>query len=142
MRIILLIMIGLSFLKADFIRDDIKEIVIDTSTNLMWEDDTNASTVTKNWSDAITYCENLNLGGYSDWHLPNKNELYMLADRSKYNPAISDVFQNTNSSDYWSSTTLASGTSDAWLVGFYDGYGDLRVKTNTLFVRCVRPSDN
>ena len=142
MRIILLIMIGLSFLKAEFIRDDLKSIVIDTSTNLIWQDDANVTSVDMNWSEAITHCEDMSLGGYSDWHLPNYNELYMLADRSKINPAISDVFQNTNSSYFWSSTTFVSAPSSAWDVYFYDGLGNWLGKTNADFVRCVRPSDN
>ncbi len=33
---------------------------------------------TMSWSDAIDYCNNLTACGYSDWHLPNINELRTL----------------------------------------------------------------
>ena len=46
-----------------FTRDDIKQTVTDTTTGLMWQDDPEAKTVVKTWSDAIAYCENKTLGG-------------------------------------------------------------------------------
>ena len=126
---------------ADFIRDESKEIVIDTTTNLMWQDDSNASSLQTNWSDAIAYCENLTLGGYDDWYLPNFNELFMLADRSIYDPALSPVFKNVSSSVYWSATTSANDNSYAWAVGFSSGYDNDDDKTNSYYVRCVRLAD-
>ena len=50
--------------------------ISDINTKLMWEKfplDTR-----KVWDDAINLCENLNLGGYSDWHLPIIDELRTL----------------------------------------------------------------
>ena len=138
-RYILGLFLLVSLMKADFIRDNTKEVVLDTRTNLMWQDDSDAKTIKKNLSDAINYCENLTLGGYNDWHLPNYNELYYLADRSKYHPAIDSAFKNVASSDYWSSTTDASYTSYAWGVDFYYyGDGSWLNKSNTYSVRCVR----
>ena len=32
----------------------------------------------KKWQEAIVYCENLKLGGYDDWKLPNKDTLKAL----------------------------------------------------------------
>ena len=138
--LILCVLVNLAF--ADFIRDDAKKVVIDTTTNLVWQDDSNASSITKNWSDAVAYCENLTLGGYSDWHLPNFNELYMLADRTIYNPALSPVFNNVSSSNYWSATTSASLSSNAWSVYFNYGYDYWNYKTHSNFVRCVRLADD
>lgn len=138
MKIILLIMIGLSLLQADFIRDDTKEVVLDTTTNLMWQDDANVTTVTKNWLDAIDYCETSTLGGFTDWRMPNHNELYLLADRSAYNPAISSVFTNINNFFYWCSTTLIIDINAAWGVTFSYSYNNADPKTNTHYFRCVR----
>ncbi|VAY88365.1 hypothetical protein MNB_ARC-1_976 [hydrothermal vent metagenome] len=134
-------------LEADFIRDDIKEVVVDTSTNLMWQDNNDTNTTTKEWNDAIDYCEALDFAGYSDWHLPNFNELYGLVDKSKYNPATSSVFQNTASRKddyYWSSTLLEDHfpASNAWIIGFLDGTDDSNGKTADNFVRCVRVLDD
>lgn len=122
---------------AEYLRDSTKEVVLDTSSGLMWQD--NAVGSTMSWATAITTCEALELGGFSDWRLPNYNELYQLADRSRTNPAISPVFVNTSSSSvYWSATTNASDTSDAWYVDFSNGVGYWNDETYTYYVRCVR----
>lgn len=61
----------------------------------MWQKDTApGSQLGKyTWEQALTYCENLVLGVYSDWRLPNRNELQSLVDYSRYNLATS--FPNT-----------------------------------------------
>jgi hypothetical protein len=129
---------------GEFLRDSTKEVVLDTSTNLMWQDNNQSigDSNKKNWQDAISFCHSLSLGGYDDWYLPNFNQLYALANRSTYNPAISDVFENVVSSNYWSSTTNASNTSHAWNVYFSYGDDSYHNKTYTRYVRCVREQDN
>ena len=121
-----------------YTRDDTKEIVTDNITGLMWQDDADASSVTKNWSDAKTYCENLTLGGYTDWRLPSIDELEGIVDFEHYNPAIDPTFQHVTSYFYWSSTTYAVRTDYAWIVNFGSGYSDGGGKTRTSYVRCVR----
>ena len=136
MRQILLIMIGLSaFSYGDFTRDNATQVVTDNTTGLQWQDDAN---ITKTWTQAIDYCESLTLGGYSDWRLPNFNELYFMADRSKRNPAIDSAFQNVVSYYYWSSTTVVGYEDTAWNVYFYYGYDYWDYKSNSHYVRCVR----
>ena len=137
MKKTLLITIGLSaMLFADFTRN--RDMVTDTTTGLQWQDNTEASTVTKNWTEAIDYCENLTLGGYSDWRLPNINELKSIVDRSKSNPAIVDAFINVSSNYYWSSTTSVDYEGNAWVVGFNLGYVGNYLKSYSYYVRCVR----
>ncbi|MEK7846656.1 MAG: DUF1566 domain-containing protein, partial [Nitrospinota bacterium] len=95
--------------------------------------------VTRTWESAITYCEGLSLGSYTDWRLPNIKELKSIVDNTKYNPSIDTTyFPNTNSSIYWSSTTVADLTSYAWGVDFYDGYVYYDFKSYNGYVRCVR----
>jgi len=136
MRVILLILIGLSSLSlADFSRSG--DIVIDNITKLQWQD--NKVTDKMNWQEAIDYCQSLNLGGYSDWRLPNKNELISIVDYSKYNPAIDNQFQNTISYYYWSATSNGSSSNAAWYVRFYSGHTySSGYKYDGLYVRCVR----
>ena len=119
-------------------RDSAKGIVIDTRTGLVWQDDAAAATTTATWANAITTCENLVLGGYSDWRLPNINELKSIRDMSRSSPAIDTAFVNTATDYYWSSTSYAAATTNAWVVGFDDGgvYG--YDKGNSTYVRCVR----
>ena len=137
MRIILLIMIGFSSLVfADFTKNG--DIVTDNKTGLQWQDNADASTTTKIWTDAINYCENLTLDGYSDWRLPNINELKSIVDRSKSNSAIVDGFANFSSSFYWSSTSFVGYEDSAWYVNFNRGYVNYDPKYYNYYVRCVR----
>ncbi len=125
-------------LQAEFLRDATKEIVLDTKTNLVWQDNSEAKTITKTWSEAISYCENLTFASYDDWRLPNINELKTIVDSSRYSPAIKSQFVNVASSYYWSSTTYASYTSYAWFVYFNVGGTDDYDKALSGYVRCVR----
>ena len=136
MRRILLITIGLSVsIWADFTRDNNTQIVTDTNTKLQWQDN---ESVSKNWIEAIDYCEALTLGGYNDWRLPNQNELRSIIDRSKSWPAISSTFQNVVSFYYWSSTTTVDDKDDAWSVYFGYGFSHRDGKSYVDYVRCVR----
>jgi hypothetical protein len=144
MRRILLTIIGLGiFLHAEFTTaGQPSGVVKDTKTSLQWQNDysDNGGNIKEaKWTDAIDYCEALSLGGHDDWRLPNFNELYSIADRSKRNPAIdTTVFENAVSDHYWSSSTVVGGENGAWDVGFYFGVGNLSYKSHSLYVRCVR----
>ena len=128
-------MLGLSIvLLADFTKEG--DIVKDSVTKLEWQDDN--ITDTMGWPEAIEYCENLELGGYDDWRLPNINELKTIIDRSRYNPAIISAFEHTSSNRYWSSTTNEGDHEGAWGVYFYYGYVNGNYKGNDRYVRCVR----
>lgn len=110
--------------------------ISDTATGLMWQKG-EAGAMT--WEAALTYCENLQLAGYSDWRLPNRNELQSIVDYARYSPAIDrTMFPGAMSSYYWSSTTLAYNTADAWLVGFGNGHVGGRNKSGSDYVRAVR----
>ena len=45
------------------------------------------------------------------------------------------------SNNYWSSTTNASNSSNAWNVNFNNGNDDWNNKTNSNYVRCVRAGE-
>ena len=126
-------------LSANFIRDNAKKVILDTKTNLMWQDNSEAKTKLLKWTDAINYCESLTLGGYSNWRLPNIRELESIVDINNADPVIVDVFVNVSNNLYFSSTTnLTLGSDSALLVKFQ--YGDVlnAPKDNTYNIRCVR----
>ena len=136
MKIIFLITLLLSLLQADYIRDSTKNVVMDTTTNLMWQEDTTPSTM--NWTSAISYCEALSLGTYTDWRVPNIVELTSLLKFTSYNPAINTTFQNVTANHYWSSTTSKSDTTKALDVNFISASHHSEVKTDSIYIRCVR----
>lgn len=98
-------------------------ITLDQATNIMWErNDHNAT----NYADALDTCNDSELGGYTDWRLPNIKELQSIVDYTKSpgktnSPAIDiEVFSSTefiNESgerdwgSYWSSTALLGTTA-------------------------------
>lgn len=122
--------------KARSYTDNADGTVTDNATGLIWqkEDDNN----TKNWTNANTYCESLNLGGSSDWRLPTVDELLSITDLGRVNPAINPIFTNTNNLGYCSSTTNTRNTAQAWYVHFSDGSDNYANKTAMFYVRCVR----
>jgi hypothetical protein len=83
--------------------------VTDTCTGLMWQKETahiNANGTIDDdvhWCEALQYCENLELAGYTDWHLPNVKELQSV-DYGRVNSAVDPVF-GALTSFYWSSTS-------------------------------------
>jgi hypothetical protein len=99
------------------------DIIMDALTGLTWARNANPFGAL-NWTEALDYTNNLSLCGFSDWHLPNKKQLYSLTDYSRNLPAIpqSNYFINLQSTrEYWSSTTLASVKRSAWSFFFWDG---------------------
>jgi len=125
------------------------EVIIDNSTGLMWQNqaytqkEKEAEDANKEhgkvlkWANASKYCDELTLGGYDDWKLPTLKELKTLVDYSQHNPAIDAQFE-VIPDYYWTRTTYADDTADAWVVGFDDGGDGWSTKSGSDYVRCVR----
>jgi len=123
--------------------------VIDNLTGLMWARNANQFSAA-NWGVAITNCNNLNYGGYTDWRLPNYRELLSLFNsRGEYRNSIAnttgtgawtegDAFNGIQEDSYWSSTTLVEYPSYGWLVGAVDRTTSLFLKTNIYYTWPVR----
>jgi hypothetical protein len=118
--------------------------VTDNLTGLMWSKNANLPDENQTWQGALDYVKSINngagLGGYHDWRLPNRKELFSLIDSSKYDPTLptSHPFQNVQSDYYWSSTTYAYDTDYAWVVHMWSGYVDGYLKSDSYFVWPVR----
>jgi hypothetical protein len=118
-------------------RDDITNIVTNSTTHLMWQDDNNSKT-TKKWQDAIDYCDNLELGNFSDWRLSSINELFSLVNYGKMRPSTDEIFKNIDKKNYWSSTLSANNNNMVKIVDFELGRVSVVSKNSDLRFRCVR----
>jgi hypothetical protein len=123
----------------------------DHLTGLIWSKDANAPgpaactpATTKNWQVSLDYVKCLNTNGYlgfSDWRLPNRNELSSLVDRAQLNQAtwLAGLgFTGVQAVYYWSSSSSADSPSDAWGVDMGDGDIDGDNKTYSQYVWPVR----
>jgi sugar lactone lactonase YvrE len=82
------------------------KIVHDSMTELQWVRDPGDAGVggAYYWEDAILACENLDYAGFSDWRLPNRNELQSTIDYERgIHPAWYQEFGG-RSDVYWTST--------------------------------------
>lgn len=96
-------------------------IIEDSATGLVWQQSDSKKGM--NWAAALKYAENLKLGDFDDWRLPNVKELQSIVDYSRSpattgSPAINPIFEMTSivneagEKDYpyfWSSTTHLDG---------------------------------
>jgi hypothetical protein len=126
------------------------ETVTDDVTGLMWQ-----RTVPTNqcpsdpdgvctWADAQSYCDNLRLGGSSDWRLPTLPELFSLLDMGRLPAIDGSAFPDTAiGSPFWSVTPYVDPNMtdqlQAWALYFDDGNTTSASETGGANgVRCVR----
>lgn len=147
-------------------RYEIREgAVMDNDTGLMWE--RKGSPNPMNHQDAIKYCEDLSLGGYSDWRLPSISELKTLilgcqsgteacklGDRGYRSEACYCKAANQGPGEYgyywqkgiwqakgiwfWSSSVVLNVPENAWYVPFEAGTINSRYRSSGCYARCAR----
>ncbi len=95
---------------------------------------------TYNWPASAPQAKDNLFAGYSDWRLPNKNELASIIEYRCHHPAInSQIFPNTSPSGYWSSSHSSNyGNHTSWSVDFNSGSVYLDVRFHYYHVRLVR----
>ncbi len=122
------------------IADNGDDTISDNNTGLMWQKEDDSTP--RNWARARKHCTDLSVAGYVDWRLPNIRELRSIVNYGNYGPAIDAAyFTDTDSSNYWSSTTYAGSKTHAWTVFFSSGHVNVRGKSDNSYVRCVRGSN-
>ena len=115
------------------------DVVIDSKTGLMWQDNSDAKYTKKDWKGALDFCSELRLAGYDDWRLPTVKELETIVGTSPRNMDIKKGFKNVGGSGYyWSSSTDESNQAFAWMMNFKRGYEYINYKTYERHIRCVR----
>ena len=111
------------------------EIVKDSVTGLIWQKTYKDGV--KKFADALSTCEDLDYAGFTDWRLPNKNELASIANYAKYRPA-SDFPGMPENRSFRTSTSDAKSNKNAWYILFSDSDINFGGKSNSDIVRCVR----
>jgi len=95
-----------------------------------------------NWEEALEYARSLRIDGKSGWRLPTALELESLLDRrtllERIRPIMREDVPFRDTLSYWSSTTFAPDTRNAWIVMFDGGYILSYYKSNRYHIRCVR----
>jgi hypothetical protein len=93
------------------------------------------------WPNALLAAKTSSHAGFTDWRLPNRQELESLLDETCVSPALNDtVFPNAVSDWTWTSTTSAASPAQAWVVDFASGatvVSDKPIATLT-YARLVR----
>jgi hypothetical protein len=157
-------------------RDNGDGTVTDLNTGLMWEKKCSGCTGLHNvreryrwsgdgkletvwdWLRQVNAEGEKGVAGYSDWRIPNVNELVSVVDYGKRLPSVSSEFRGdlcasecldlmqpgcscTEIGEYWSSTTFADFPAHALAVFFGMGLVNDRIKTAPAHVRAVRGGD-
>ncbi len=121
--------------------------VTDNLTSLIWLKDANC--ISAQWTDALKETGRLANGqcGLSDgstagqWRLPNVRELESLINLGQPNTADwlnAQGLRGVQAGHYWSSTTYAPLTNDAWYVNLSDGHLYWGNKSVSYYVLPVR----
>lgn len=90
---------GSSYRAKPFYKNKVnpKQVFLDTSTGLMWQDNTRPPYYASNWDSAINYCKNMKLAGFEDWRLPSIQELVTLIDYNKSSKNMNwKVYKNSS----------------------------------------------
>ncbi|WP_428026228.1 DUF1566 domain-containing protein [Arcobacter sp.] len=140
MKYFILIISLFAILNAgSFKRDSQLNIVTDTNTPLVWMDSEANVTLYFTHQEAEKYCEDLLHGTYSDWRLPEIEELETIVDKNNFPKNIDRAFKYSLNEGYWASTAhWRTFWFYADYMHFVSGtpYFDSRHKKK--LVRCVR----
>ena len=131
---------GIAWPSPRFTGDATGKCITDNLTGLMWMQTPDITFRT--WQEALDYANNLTLCGYSDWRLPDVNELEGLAANAGVPNSVAWLntqgFSNVHTEYYWSSTTYAGNTTFAWTINMDDGDVFLDEKAYPYFALPVR----
>lgn len=126
--------------------------ITDNITNLTWEKtpDVNKDTFVDaqdklTYNQVLSYCQNLTLGDFTDWRVPNIKALYSLMDFSQERTLF---FQEENKEALWASSSFYRAYEDMlFTVNFKEGtlngsWIDLLGEEKSFYVQCVRGEEN
>ena len=96
--------------------------ITDNVTGLMWQQVDGGEMTIEN---ATTYCNNLVLGGFSDWRLPSPMESFSILNHQNNNPAMNTAFFTASLAEYWWTNTYQAGDiTKVWCTNAGGGIGN------------------
>ena len=79
-------------------------VYTDKTTELIWQG--HIPDTAKSWEEALKYCETLDYAGYTDWRMPNKNELASIINFNKNHSPFSHIPMTLKNNYCWTSTPV------------------------------------
>ncbi|HFB53324.1 MAG TPA: DUF1566 domain-containing protein [Sulfurimonas autotrophica] len=107
-------------------------IVKDSKNHLQWQDNVEHSELI--WKLSKGYCSQLNLGGFHDWRMPDREELIGLAKNKK----LKRLFVNLEDALYWTRSEDKDDNLFAYTIYSGNGHDSISDKCDKYFVLCVR----
>lgn len=113
-------------------------IARDNITGLEWQ--RLESDTLRTWEQAMDECAGLELGGNTDWRLPDIVELHSIVDYGRASSPVADeaVFPLTAGTVYWTASNVAGDSASAWGIDFSTGNVVSNPRDFNFFTRCVR----
>jgi len=115
-----------------------KDVILDTSTNLLWQDAAENKSLSITYKESQEYCAKLVIAEYSDFRIPTLQELQSIIDYNNYKPAIINGFNYAPNETYWSSTPSAKDNAFLWNINFTKGHSSTSAKYYDRHIRCVQ----
>lgn len=119
--------------------------VLDHLSGLMWY---RVPVTTSNWNTAIDGAEASTLGGFSDWFLPNINQLisicnFSITTSSLLNYSPFNIAITSTTDRIWTSTTVPSSTTNAFGLFTNGGLSNIGKTTGQSYIICRKfiPAD-
>lgn len=120
--------------------------VSDNLTGLTWEQKTEINEpYVYTYSDALTYCDNLTLGGQSDWRVPTRKEYSTILNYGRVSPSMDTAYfpywnpEGAGTASYWTTSEYFGDPAKGWNV--FSSFGTMQVgpiSGSLRLLRCVR----
>ncbi len=118
----------------NFVRDSKYEVVKNIQNGKIYSDTLYSSKM--KFSEALKYCNKMSHLGFSDWKLPNKEELKAIMELGRRDLNVKRAFQNVQDGIYWTSTK--DRHDEAWYVDFDLGRYSTASYDHSYYALCVR----
>ena len=126
---------GVVWPSVRFMTDVTGDCINDSLTGLVWLKAPDS--ISRSWADALTQVSSTNACGYTDWRVPNINELESLIHAELSDTAAwlntTQGFSGIQAGKYWSATTISVDSTRAWYVTLNEGYIEMDYKASSYY---------